>query len=270
MATIEPSVEDYSSGELRRHHRLYLEDGSFVIQVEKAIFKIHRSVFSRYSSVIHGMLNVPNSSEYKDGTEERPLILTGDRAAAWDVLFSLQYDSPLIYSNRLSGDKLLLILSIAHKYCMESITQDVIKELKKASTYDGFVDLVVASRMVASKELYQDGLQRLISSGALPDTEQAERMGAEATRAVMAAAIDTMKDAQAAEVNTVKTEMKTQIAAVKAEMAAAVAAATKSAAPANVDNTKCRFCPRTTDWRCPGCSRSQSSGGRETFGYGRW
>ncbi|PVF92247.1 hypothetical protein CPB86DRAFT_769623 [Serendipita vermifera] len=260
MGTIEPLAEDYSSGELRKHHRLYLEDGSFVIQVEKAIFKIHRSVFSRYSSVIHDMLNVPNGNESKDGTEDRPLILTGDRAAAWETLFSLQYDSPLIHSERLSGGKLLLILSIAHKYCMDSIAQDVIKELKKTFTYNGFVDLVVASRIIDSKELYQDGLQRLIASGALPDTEQAERMGAEATRAVMAAAIDTMKNAQAAEINIVKTEMKTQIAAVKAEMVAAVAAATKSATPADVDNTKCRFCPSSTNWRCSGCSRRQSSG----------
>ncbi|PVF93900.1 hypothetical protein CPB86DRAFT_75160 [Serendipita vermifera] len=263
MATIEPSVEDYSLGELRRHHRLYFEDGSFVIQVEKAVFKIHRSVFSRYSSVIHGMLNVPNGNECKDGTEERPLILTGDRAAAWETLFSLQYHSPLINSERLSGDKLLLILTIAHKYCMESITQDVIKELMKTSTYDGFVDLVVASQIIDSKELYQDGLQRLISSGGLPGTKQAERMGAEATRAVMAAAIDAIKNSQVAEINSVKKEMQTQIAAVKAEMVAAVAAATKSAtSPTDVVNTECRFCSRTTNWRCTHgfCRKYQGQG----------
>lgn len=64
---------------------------------------------------------------------------------------------------------------------MESAEADIIEELKKTSNYDGFVDLVVASQIIGSNELYQDGIQRLIASKSLPTLEQAMRMGVEAT-----------------------------------------------------------------------------------------
>jgi hypothetical protein len=39
------------------------------------------------------MLDAPNENGPIDGTEERPLILAGDNVAAWEILFSLQYDT---------------------------------------------------------------------------------------------------------------------------------------------------------------------------------
>ncbi|KIM29682.1 hypothetical protein M408DRAFT_105901 [Serendipita vermifera MAFF 305830] len=39
--------EDYSTGVPRRHHSLYLEDGTFVMQVENAIFNVHRFFFGQ-------------------------------------------------------------------------------------------------------------------------------------------------------------------------------------------------------------------------------
>jgi hypothetical protein len=61
--------------------------------VQNAIFKIHRSVLSGYSTVFQDMLDTPNKNELVDGTDERPLVLTGDDVAAWELLFSLQYDT---------------------------------------------------------------------------------------------------------------------------------------------------------------------------------
>jgi hypothetical protein len=38
------------------------------------------------------MLSIPNENEPNDGTDERPLVLSGDSAAAWELLLGLQYD----------------------------------------------------------------------------------------------------------------------------------------------------------------------------------
>jgi hypothetical protein len=37
------------------------------------------------------MLNAPRENSSKDGTDEKPLVLTGDSAAAWELLLGLQY-----------------------------------------------------------------------------------------------------------------------------------------------------------------------------------
>jgi hypothetical protein len=62
------------------------------IKVQSTLFKVHRSVLSRYSTVLQGMLCIPNENGSQDGTDERPLVLTGDSAIAWELLLGLQYD----------------------------------------------------------------------------------------------------------------------------------------------------------------------------------
>ncbi|PVF93902.1 hypothetical protein CPB86DRAFT_714414, partial [Serendipita vermifera] len=240
---------DYTTGEPRRHPTLYLEDGTLVMQVcGKAIFKVHRSILSRYSSVLQGMFTAPRDTEINDGTDENPLVLTGDSAVAWELLLGLQYDSPRVRSGRLPGQDLLQILSVAHKYCMERITTDIIEELKTTTAHDGFVDLVVASQIIDSPPLYQDGIQRLISSGQSLTKEQANRMGSEATHAVMIAIVNGLRS----EVASITLRMNRRVAAIQEEMDVALK---------NVDNTKCRFCNNSTEWSCSqgSCRRRQPS-----------
>jgi hypothetical protein len=38
------------------------------------------------------MLDAPNENGPIDGTDEKPLVLTGDNDKAWEILFGLQYD----------------------------------------------------------------------------------------------------------------------------------------------------------------------------------
>ncbi|KAG8826143.1 hypothetical protein FRC17_008369 [Serendipita sp. 399] len=205
MPAMEALLEDRSNGKARRHPNLYLKDGTLVIQVEDVLFNVHRSVLARYSTTIRDMLEITRESGINTrGNKENPLILTGDTVAAWELLLGLQYntcvcllalvrrkssDSALrslrVTSEQLKGEHLLMILGIANKYCMERIEQDIVKELKKASDYDGFVNIVVASRIVGSDKLYQDGLQCLLVSGSSPNMEQANRMGSEVTLTVM-------------------------------------------------------------------------------------
>jgi hypothetical protein len=101
--------------------------------------------------------------------------------------------SPRINSESLSGEHLLLILPVAHKYCMEKIEADIVEELCRASTCDGSVDLVVASQIIESELLYQEGIQRLITSNSSLNLAQAKRIGVEATHTIMTALMDEMK-----------------------------------------------------------------------------
>jgi len=59
--------------------------------VEDIIFKVHRSLLARYSTVIKDMLDAPSEDGSKDGTYEHPLLLTGDTAKGWELLLGLQY-----------------------------------------------------------------------------------------------------------------------------------------------------------------------------------
>ncbi|KAG8816032.1 hypothetical protein FRC17_000495 [Serendipita sp. 399] len=163
------------------------------------------------------MPDVSSDDEYIDGTEEKPLVLTGDKAAAWELLLGLQYDTIRISAESLTAEQFLMILPIANKYRMERVERDIIQELKKSTDYEGSVNLVVASRIVGSDELYQNGIQRLISFGNSPDLMQATRMGTAATHAVMEALIDALKTAYVAEVASLKTQTKGELAAIKAK-----------------------------------------------------
>lgn len=84
---------------------------------------------------------------------------------------------------------MLLILPIAHKYCMENLETYMVKELKNDTSYDGYINLIVASRIVGSNELYEAGLKGLTSSAIAPSMAQAKRIGVEATHIVMMAVI---------------------------------------------------------------------------------
>jgi hypothetical protein len=174
--------------------------------VENAIFKVHRSSLAKQSSVIKDMLEAPQSSTNRDGTDERPLVLKGpeDTAASWELLLELLYDryvskSDDIYNlseilsisflnpEAFSGERILAILPIAHKYCMDNIEHAMIERLKKLTNTAGYVDLLVAARVVGSETLYADTLKALKTSTPKPDLEQARRIGADATFAIMGA-----------------------------------------------------------------------------------
>ncbi|PVF93901.1 hypothetical protein CPB86DRAFT_75195 [Serendipita vermifera] len=171
--------------------------------------------------------------------------------------YLLRLNSPRVKSEPLIGEMLPLILSISHKYCMESLTNDILEELKDTSGYGGFVDIVIASQIIGSEQLYQEGIQRLVSSGRIPTKEQAKRMGAEATHAVMAVVINTLKETNAVEVEAVRSEMHRKVTTVRVEMAKAVVSVREEMLT-SVDNTRCRFCPRSTRWTCAYCYQPQN------------
>jgi len=186
MAEADTTIRDYSTGAPRHHHSLYIEDGNLVLQVENAIFKVHRSSLAKQSSVIKDMLGAPQSSTDRDGTDEKPLVLTGDSAASWELLLESLYESlPFLNPDAFSGERILTILPIAHKYCMDKVEHAMIERLKKVPTTPGYVDLLVAAQIVGSETLYANTLRVLMTSTPKPNVVQARRIGADATFAIM-------------------------------------------------------------------------------------
>jgi hypothetical protein len=110
MSSADTESHDYTTGLPRCHHSLYIKDGNLILQVileqpyitavielnrlkvENAIFKVHRSFLEKRSSVIKDMLEVPPPTTSLDGTDEKPLVLSGDSASGWEVLLESLYE----------------------------------------------------------------------------------------------------------------------------------------------------------------------------------
>jgi len=63
-----------------------------VLEVENAVFKVHRSFLTKYSTVIKDMFEVPQPGKQKEATDENPLVLTGDTAVGWALLLESYYE----------------------------------------------------------------------------------------------------------------------------------------------------------------------------------
>ncbi|KIM29686.1 hypothetical protein M408DRAFT_328553 [Serendipita vermifera MAFF 305830] len=190
MASSNDSIQHYSTGVPRRHPHFYLDDGNFVMQVENAIFKVHRFFLVRHSSVLKGMFDVHKGDEdiTGEGMDDSPVKLDGDSVLGWEVFLSEIYErGPIAKPQQRTKEQLLYLLRVAHKYCMVVIEGDILKELKQDSTTEGYVTRIVASRVVDSDEVYKEALNGLIASGVKPDLVQARKIGVDAVHAILVA-----------------------------------------------------------------------------------
>lgn len=171
---------DYSTGEPRHHHEFYIEDGNITIQVEKAIFRVHRYLLAQRSSVLKGMFQAPQQESCQDGTDVRPLVLSGDSVIGWEILFRSIYDTKLLKSNDLwTSDQLVALLRVAHKYCMESIEQEILSQLHTYKDKPGFFKLLDASRIVGSETLEKEAIEGLTQFRLSLTLEEANWLGME-------------------------------------------------------------------------------------------
>ncbi|KIM29711.1 hypothetical protein M408DRAFT_328575 [Serendipita vermifera MAFF 305830] len=183
---------DQMANEAQRHPKFYIPSGDMVIQVERTIFKVHSHFLTTQSEVFRDMVTAaPQSNEYNDGTESKPLILSGDRVEGWELFLSAIYRDDYLQPITYSGKESIEILHLAHKYCMNSIEAGLISRLKGGTGTAGFLDMMVASRIVDSKELYDTALQGLIVSEPKPTLEEARMIGIEAYYAITTQSLTT-------------------------------------------------------------------------------
>ncbi|KIM29709.1 hypothetical protein M408DRAFT_328573 [Serendipita vermifera MAFF 305830] len=172
--------------ETQHHPKFYIPSADMVIQVERTIFKIHSHFLTTQSEVFRDMITAaPRTNGHNGGTDSEPLVLSGDSVEGWELFLSVIYHDTFLRPITFTSKQSIEVLRIAHKYCMQSAEDELISRLKDETGTAGFLDLMVASRIVDSKELYDTALQGLIASDPKPTLEEAKMIGVEAYYAIV-------------------------------------------------------------------------------------
>ena len=79
-----------SDGPLIHHSELWFEDGNIVIQAERTVYKVHKSILCKYSPLFADTLSLPQSPELAatDSYEGHPLLQMQESAG--DISLFLQ------------------------------------------------------------------------------------------------------------------------------------------------------------------------------------
>ncbi|KAG8810242.1 hypothetical protein FRC19_004656 [Serendipita sp. 401] len=172
---------DYSQGEVRNHHRFYLARGDVVIQVEKALFKIHRHFLAQYSPALEGLFELFDNQVETRG-EKDPVIVEGDSYRGWETLLGLFYRENHMEAPLTSWDDAMALLPIAHKYCMEPIESSALGRIKqeKKSKYQ-LIDVICISKKLDMFHLFAAALCELWKAPELVYYEDTEKLGPAAT-----------------------------------------------------------------------------------------
>lgn len=98
---------------------------------------------------------------------------------------------PLITKPRpYSSKQLMNLLLIAHKYCMDATEKAVIDLLKGIKTTAGYVDLVLASRVIDSRELFDEAIKGMLRERKKRTLEEAKLIGMDAVYTILESVMD--------------------------------------------------------------------------------
>ncbi|KDQ17855.1 hypothetical protein BOTBODRAFT_29165 [Botryobasidium botryosum FD-172 SS1] len=159
----------------------YFEDGSIVILVETTLFRVHRSILIRGSSLFETMLTLPPSTgnthpgdNAEGSSDDHPLTLHGETATQFRALLWSLYASPhetAALHNSRDIAQLLCIASVAHKYNFEGIeswSADLMVEIYNniPFTYQflPLLDYAILSDKARLRESVLGRLRRSVSS----------------------------------------------------------------------------------------------------------
>ncbi|KII86612.1 hypothetical protein PLICRDRAFT_699924 [Plicaturopsis crispa FD-325 SS-3] len=103
----------------------YICDGNVVVQVESTLFKVHRSNLRRDGSAFHTMFDLGQETPHSGGgSDEDPIILSGDSVAEFHALMWSLYALPPEFASPSVGTNILRLTNlarIAHKYQFETL-----------------------------------------------------------------------------------------------------------------------------------------------------
>ncbi|CAG8696325.1 7780_t:CDS:2, partial [Acaulospora colombiana] len=171
---------DYTRGAPRPHHKFYFPDGSIVIKVEQAIFKVSKYVLSKHSNVIKDMMCLSGDTAHDAGVDENPLLLVGDSVEGWELIPTQLID---IYND----PRLYKFFTLAHKYSMEIIEKNIISHLEKCNNVQDATSLLVLSQVIESTSLYNKAKEALVEQEVDMTIRDSEVIGARATYEILMA-----------------------------------------------------------------------------------
>ncbi|PVF96589.1 hypothetical protein CPB86DRAFT_786807 [Serendipita vermifera] len=174
------STISYKEGILRNHHALHLPSGDIVIHVEMAIFKVHTIFLTRHSEVIRDMIDVANHGGSENPVPLKEPLVLDDDVGAWEVLLYSFYREDPFVAFEPSEDDMLKVLEITHKYCMDKLEARVLGRIQENdTTQEGYINMLLASRIVGSRELSQKAIEGMIRLKPNLNWEQAKTIGFE-------------------------------------------------------------------------------------------
>ncbi|KAH7928727.1 hypothetical protein BV22DRAFT_1004316 [Leucogyrophana mollusca] len=107
---------------------IWFDDGNIVLHVDKTIFRVHRSILAKHSSILRSMLSLPQPDN--DQGKALPVIPLYDSAADAKELLMVLYN-PFYFSNaRHSFGFLSGISRLSTKYDIPSLRGEAINQLK--------------------------------------------------------------------------------------------------------------------------------------------
>ncbi|KXN82336.1 hypothetical protein AN958_02666 [Leucoagaricus sp. SymC.cos] len=135
-----------------RDEDYYFHDGSCVISVQGRLFKIHRSLLERHSSVFQGMFSLPQPGSSAPlsptwGTNDENPVKCYDSIEEFRALCWALYAKPTEIAaqhNRATANvpRMIHVIAIAHKYAMENLEEwafDALTKIAEAANINFFV-----------------------------------------------------------------------------------------------------------------------------------
>ncbi|KAK7028736.1 BTB domain-containing protein [Favolaschia claudopus] len=129
----EPASEPVAvAPQITRAEKYYFEDGDLVLRAESTLFRVHKFVLSRDSSMFKDMFVIPGGSAASaaDGSNDETPLVVSDSASSMTALLWVLYALPPELQAYLSSDKntvdldrLLLVAEITNKYHFTSIEE---------------------------------------------------------------------------------------------------------------------------------------------------
>ncbi|KDQ17856.1 hypothetical protein BOTBODRAFT_171570 [Botryobasidium botryosum FD-172 SS1] len=117
-------VENTPPNPVKRHPEYYFHDGSVIILVEDTLFKVHRSMLVKDSSIFGSMFSLPppesNGKQFEGQSDDNPLVLQGETAVRFErllwSLYALPCDFGPLYKPQGDLNLIIDIASVSHKY----------------------------------------------------------------------------------------------------------------------------------------------------------
>ncbi|KAG8848149.1 hypothetical protein FRB91_011137 [Serendipita sp. 411] len=168
---------DYSPGEVRNHHRFYVTTGGVVIEIEKALFKIHRHFLTQYSPTLEGLFQLPQEKE-SPRMGEQSISIKGDSYRGWEVLLGLFYRDNHLEPASTSWYDAMMLLPVAHKYCMEAIETSILEWINKASKSKAqIIELINVTKALDMYDSFEKAVKELADARWELTFEDAQEMG---------------------------------------------------------------------------------------------
>ncbi|PVG00440.1 hypothetical protein CPB86DRAFT_225962 [Serendipita vermifera] len=124
------------------------------------------------------MIYVGGDRNDESGTDENPLSLVGDSVEGWELFLSILFpDVPTRPADVYNDSRLYKFFTLAHKYSMELIEEDIIKYLENCNSLQDVSSLLVVAQIVGSTSLYDKAKGILIKREDNMTLEDARRIG---------------------------------------------------------------------------------------------